>query len=717
MYNNVIKNASPQIIQLGTDDKSILPRPPKPIIVGTHTPLQFFFAPEGPTTKEYMDPARALALYGADTFNRNKPYFNHATRMMELMASAGNNLMTVRVVPEDCLTIANTTIYLDVIKDDNGVVYQRNLDGSFATDAQGDKIVDPDYTATPVYRVKVIAVTEEVSPDTEMGLHTAKAGYIDGGTSTMLPIVEFRGSYQGEAYNNIGIGIHSPPTERVDNDIKDHNLSMPYEFYLFKRADGESSGVIQKSLFGTETAPFVFKKGAKHGATSMPVDLVSTMNLWSNTDNPLRDLVYPKVQDAHVYQDNLEGYLSLFMESEAPFIEKDINTKDGVTVNSSDWLVDFIDTLITPLDAQSGILNPFTCKSSSNVPYFTLQVDDVDVSGSLLEGHSEVYLSRATPLYLENGTDGTLSEANFEKEVVKWMDKYLDGNSEVMSSAVNLESVLYDSGFTLETKKELVSFIGLRKDTFLLLSTREDYLGRDKYVSLIEERAIAVVLKAAFGLAPESTFFGTPVARGGTVMGNGLDSLDPENNRYGLLHDIAYKTARLMGGQSWNKNLMFDTGGKNTILNYSSIQPSFIPQGIKPDLWSIGVIHAEEYDRESYFFPALQSIYDNDSSVLNNIFMGHALTSVNKVAAGCWRTFTGSTELKTGEFLAAVDGYMDKELEGKFDGVITATGTAMITEYDEMRGYSWTVVSKVVGNRMKTVMTHAIEAWASDSEN
>ena len=702
-----IVNASPQIINLGADDKSLKPKPPKPIIISTHTALCFTYAESGPTNKQPVDVDRITPLFGAGTFDRSKPFFNHATRMLETITGAGNSVMIKRVVPEDNNTIANVTIYADIIKD-NVDVYKRNQDGSIYYDEDGNPDVDDTVKG---YKIKIIAEWNDDDINTPVGARKAKEGYMkddDDNKSTMYPIFELRGKYKGAKYNNYGFAFNVPTNEDLNMSYLETNRALPYEFHMFERANAKSTGTVIKSLLGATNEQFVLDPNGTNPISNEKIYLKNIMGDWYNLSNPLRDLVYPKFEEPFVYQENLDNILKNIMDVEKDYVNADVECEDGTVVNTAEWL-DYLSD-VDPED-QFRIVNPFTTLSTKRVPGFTFVLDDTDVD--LDDNQQEVFFSKMTPIYLGKGKDGTLSEENFNKEVVKFMQKYVDRNSEVMSLATNLENTLYDSGFPLDIKKELINFIKVRKDTFLGLATREDFYG-DKYIDLIMERAIGLNLKAALNLAPESTFYGTSVARAIVVAGSGIDLEDPAGRRYSLLFNLVQKIAKMMGGTKWNKNLLFDRGDKNIIENMADIQPSFIPDGIKPEIWNIGLIWAQEYDNESYHFPAMQTIYDKDGSVLNNIFMAIALTTANKVAAAAWRKFTGVTSLSPDELLSEIDTYMNGELKDKFDGVITASCKASFTDFDEQTGYSWSVVTKLGGEIMKTVMTHHIETWRKE---
>lgn len=699
------KNAAPQDINLGAVDKSIKATPIKPIIIPTHLPLCFGLTAGGPDTKEIVDGGRLLSLYKSESFDRSLPYFTHATRLTETVTSAGNAVAMVRIIPDDNDTIANVTVYADMIADTVNV-YSRNADGSYALDGNGDKIVD---TTVSGYRVKIISETSNDDVLTPYGAKTSKTGYMVNSTdntitSTMIPLFELRAKYKGKIYNNYGITINTPSADEINENILKGTLSLPYTLGLVKRADVNSTGKFIDSLYGSPFTQFSFKENGKDSLTQRPVDFLDAIDSYSNLNDPLLDIVYPDFEKPYVYRDNFKTALDNLFVAEKAYVNANVTLVDTTTRNTSEWLDYLTDT---PVDDQAGITNILTGKSSKNVPAFTFEMDDSSVT--LPTGSKEVHFSKYSPIYLENGKDGTLTTDTLEAGVKLWMDKYLDRNSDVMDPAIDLENIFYDSGFTLPTKESMVSFIAVRKNTYVALGTH--IKDGNKPMKLVDERAVGVTLKAALGLAPESTFANTSVARGIIVVGSGLDSKDPSNERYPLTMDIAYKAARMMGGVKWNKNLIFDSGGKNLITNYSDVYPKRVPKGIIADLWNIGLIWPENYDTETKFFPAMHSVYDKDTSVLSNFYAGIALTVDNNIASSVWRKYTGTVTMTPSEFTAVVEKEMNRKLNGVFDGVITASAKAMITDFDAQNGFSYTIASILGGNVMKTVQTHYAEVW------
>ena len=146
------------------------------------------------------------------------------------------------------------------------------------------------------------------------------------------------------------------------------------------------------------------------------------------------------------------------------------------------------------------------------------------------------------------------------------------------------------------------------------------------------------------------------------------------------------------------------------------IVPEFIPTTIRPVLWNSNVIYPQRYDRENYFFPALQTVYANDTSVLNNYFTILALCDVTKVGFDVWKEFTGTISLTESEFKAAVEEYATKLLSGKYAEVIQVVPECIITDADRQRGYSYQLVFKLYANNMRTVCVYTTEVYRAGEE-
>ena len=707
--STTIINGAPRFIPLGTDDQSIRAQLPVSDVRPTHLPSFYIMGQKGPTTGIYAA-SDLVKLYGASTFDQNKPYFNHQTRFLALAAGLGNLCKVTRIVPSDAGMKANSVVYIDIIATDIPN-YDRNADGSIVKDSGGNPVVN---TTTPTisgYKIKFIR--QDKVADSDLGQLTSVSGTmsINGVRSRMYPIFESVAMYQGAAYDNIGYTLASMSAAEIDMGVIDSTLGLTYKLGLLTRPNANSSPVPFMSLYGEPSVMVSLKDKAVNPNTNARFDIGTVFkNQWYNTTNPLVNLVYPDMS-LYFYRDNFETVLNMIMSKEMDYISAIPETwADNISAATIQWF-DFTSADATDLVRQYGLINPFTCKSTSGVNYFTVQIS-TDVP-TLTDGQREINMSTNTPVFMSGGSDGTLSNENFEAGVVADLANYLDANSRYMDLAINLDSYIWDSGFTIETKQELINYITLRKDTNIVLSTHDAKLY-DKTLTLSDARAVAVTLKTRALLAPESDYYGTGVARAVIIPGAGK-LIDGSTDDYiPLTYDLLFKYCNFMGAGdgNWKKANLFDIAPGNIITRLYNVSPDFIPDGIKPLLWSTGITWAQPFDRRQYQFPAIKTVYDNTTSVLNSGFVVAAVGECTKVAAEIYRNFTGSINLTDAQFIDKVNNAASEKLKSdKFAGLFVIRPNCIITAVDAARGYSWQLRIEIYANNMKSVMTYTTQVF------
>lgn len=689
----------PKSKQLGAKDSSISTEPIKPITISTHVPMCFGFAARGTDKKTLVNGGHAVGLYGLKTFDRRQPYFKHTTRLLEVALGNGNPSMFKRIIPSDNDTISNMTLYVDIVKDDSVPVYTRNSDGSIAYDGSDDPIVA---STTTGYKLKLISEVTDELVTTSIGQKSIKTGYMTGsigGTpsdSQLIPVAEFRSLFQGLDYNNDGITITLPTSDEVDANIQNGNFSLPFSLGIMNRADVNSTGVALKNLSGSDAVQFALKPNSVNDLSGLGVTLPEVLATWSNLTDKSKGTVYPTVGKVHMYDANLKTIIDKLFAEEKAFAFADVTLSDATTGNTTDWL-DFDPT--NDIELQSWLVNPFSAMSTNNVPAFTYYMDETVVT--LDATHKDVNLGINTPIYLGGGKDGTLSESELYAGIRTYMAEYIDVNSIVQDTAINLENVTYDTGVDLVTKQSMVNFISLRKDTFLTLGT---YINGTDH-SIDDHRAVGSVLKTTLMLAPESAKFSTGVSRALIIVGSGQDLTDPGKARYPLSMHIADKAAKMMGGVKWDADLLFDSGGKNTFTNFVNIEPVAVPALMQGELYSLGMIWPSNYDHETSFIQAMKTVYDSDRSALGNFFMGMALTINVKVTDAIHRKYGGNMSMTNAQFLETITVAANEDMD-VFDGVIDAVVKYQLTDSDLVNGYSWTGETDLAGSTMKIVQEH-----------
>ncbi len=534
--------------------------------------------------------------------------------------------------------------------------------------------------------------------------------------SRMYPIFEVRAKEYGKAYSNIGFSINSSYKSNFNKQLAKVTGRYPYTFCLYTRENEKASPTVFRSLSSENEVEFFFTgKPTENPIIRARIDMEQVFNTqWYNETDPVRAYRPFDLEVPFIYEDNFNTLLDKIFKNEMPLIEQEpkLYTVDNEYGKSADWY-DFDFT--GKVEEQKRLLNPFTCFTSKHVPLQSVIIDKS--RPELKDNLKEVDMSLRKPIFLQGGSDGTLSNEEFEKAVVKEMRKYADPDSEVMELAYNVESAFWDSGFTLDTKFELLNFISLRKDTFIVMSTHS--VDLDKPLTPSQEQAVASALNARFKLHPESTFYGTGVARGLIVQGCGLDSIGHDGVYRPQSKDLLIKTSRFAGAATgkWNKAYLFDRGERCVIDNLKDIYPAFIPQSQKASLWMSNIVYSQRYDRSNYFFPALQTVYDNETSVLNNYFTIMGICTVTKEAFNTWKAYSGSIDLTSIEFKDAVERYLRNRLEDKFAGILTAIPVCEITDEDKLRGYSYRLKVKLFANMSKTVCIYTTETYRMGEEN
>ena len=531
-------------------------------------------------------------------------------------------------------------------------------------------------------------------------------------SSRMIPVLEMRAKDYGSWYNNIGFSINSQYLTNFNSELAKKLSLMVYTMCLYTRADERSSAEVFRSLYSENEIEMVITTvPTKDPLTTARVDMpyIYASQWYNETSTRLAYKPYT-MEDPYIYMDNFNTLLRKMLDAERKLIEFDpkLYTADNEYAANIDWY-DFADASEdADLDPLFGLLNPFTCKTSKNVK---LQATIISTDRPTLTGNmKEVDMSTDKALFLQGGTDGDLSRDSFEKAVIKEIAKYGQEDAEVQDMSFNVESAFWDSGFKLENKYKLLDFISLRRDVFLVLSTQE-YDGPE--LGTADSRAIAVALNTRLKLFPESTFFGTGVARAIIVIGSGRDIDDADTKVIPQSRDLLIKTARFAGAGNgkWNKAYLFDRGATAVITSLKDIKPEFIPQTAKPALWYANSIWSQRFDRSNYFFPAIQTVYDNETSVLNSYFTIMAVCTSNKVGFEAWKNFTGSISLSNDEFKTSVETFVTNRMNNIFAGVVNAVPECIIDDYDKVRGYSWHLKIKLESNNMKTVQVFNTETY------
>lgn len=681
---NQIVNAAPMVIDRGTQDLSIRQVPREPDLIPQHLPKFYLFAQKGPTEPQLVvGPERDL-MYGTESFNLRSKYANHATVFANLVNAQGNACMIQRVVPEDAGPEANLVAWLDVLPTTVDV-YERNTDGSIKLSPTGDPIITGTTTG---YKVKwVVTHRPTVTAMQDFGQATITPGdQSEGGTqSQRYPIFELKAGSKGEYGNSAGIRLWAPNIKTVSampTKMMNAHHAYPYFISVIRKPDALSSPKIVQTIFAEQRTMVTFKQDVIDPLTDKQLYIGDTfINSYQNTADLRYPSLYGDFSNLVVYNDNIELLLGLFHAAEVPHI----NQFSDFTSNAD----------------QKHLFNMITGVSSFGVPYHSFVfVDSVNT----------VRFSEYQNVYAAGGSDGTMTDETHARLVKNDVMRYLDPNDELQELAYHVESIIYDSGFPLDTKYALCSFIAQRKDTFVALSTHD---VNDRILTASEEHSLAIALRTRLQMYPESDYFGTPVMRGMIIGRSGKLRNSQFTKHLPLTAEVAIKSAKYMGAGHgrWKNGFHFD-GAPGSIVDYMyDINITWVPASVRNRNWDVGLNWVQRFDRRAFFFPALKTVYDNDTSVLNSYFTAMAICQLNKVAHAAWREFSGVAYLTNAQLEKRVNDFVSARVKDRFDSRYVIVPDAQHTDMDVLRGFSWTLPIKIYAPNMKTVMTTYVQAY------
>jgi len=690
-------NAAPQVIGLGIDDQSIPPPIVTPEARPTHLAHTFFYAQTGPTDIIMSGGSDLMNTYGSDTFDARKKWFNHQTKLVQSILKQGNVVMSQRVVPDDAPPPATLRISLDVLE--TGITqYQRNEDGSFVTDQAGAKVpVTGATTSLAGFQTRFVVTAIPVDQATSVstfGVGEITAGFQTDGvlnnTSKLYPIIDLNTSFIGEYGNNAGIRLWAPTTKTVigmDSRLLKDPKVYPYYISVVRRPDASSTPTLVKTMYGETYIPISFKEGSiDPNSDSLLFMGDKFLDAYRDLDTANATPIYGDFGGCHVYTENIETLLNKFYTAE-------------VASNPS-----FSDFKGSP--DEHHLFNFIGGVTSNGVPYNTYQFTVGDAT--------TVRLTPSVNIFASGGGDGTMNDANFAKLVSKEVKRYADPTDVIQDDAQYPQSIIYDSGFPLATKYDMIQVISLRKDTAIVLSTF-DTSGPP--LSASSEASLAVALRTRLQMYPESEYFGTGVARGMIQGRCGKLISDQYRGYLPLTIEVASKSAAYMGAGTgiWKTSFNFDHGENAKITMFKNVNVTWTPVAARQIDWSNGLNWVMHFDRRTLCFPAMRSIYQYDKSVLTSWFTVLACVELQKLGMQIHREFQGVSSMTNLQLKEAVEKSAKEKILGKFDSRFRIEPEVIFTNADLNNGYSWTLYWNLYAPNMKTVMQLAVIARRLDS--
>lgn len=689
MTTSNIVNGAPFTNLLGTNDVSTRPPVLEPEVIPAHLAKVYNYAETGPTLPQVVVGDSRTLMYGDRTFDLRQKWATHQTVLSNVIDAEANAQMFQRVIPADAPPPANLRYSIDILVAPVPE-FKRHPDGSYMVDDQEKPIP----TGATIQGHVAKWVTDFIAPDIEgestFGKGIKKPGdQIDlpsGNQSLRIPILDKETPHVGSFGNNAGSRMWAPTissSPSVTQAVIRGTNSYPFRMGCVRRA---SANVTPRTVVTNAAEQFV-----DLSLRPAAFDPNTDQELYVGTEfiTKYQDLnnangappVWGPFGRVHVYDDNIAALLLQLYEAEIPFIDStsDFENADGEEYRFNIW---------------GGV-------SSNDVPYHSFLINKADENAARM--------SETAAHFASGGGDGTMNESLFAELVKDEVTEYNNPNSYLLDIAKYPESHLYDTGFPLATKMAMCNFIGRRKDTFVVLATH-DVLGSTLTAS--QESALAVALRTRLQMFPESDYFGTPTMRG-TIVGRSGKLLNSQyKRRLPLSIELAAKSARYMGAGNgkWKAGFAFDEAPLHQITMFSDINVTFTPMTVRNKDWDNGLVYVENFDRRAVYWPAMKTVYNNDTSVLTSYFTACAIATLQKVGNKTRMTFSGNAKLTNAQLVERVNQDIIDNTLNRFDDRFVIVPETYYTKADQARGYSFTTNIKIYAANMKTVGTISVEA-------
>ena len=611
-------------------------QPPRPL----HKPIFFIFAEKGePNVPKWGTINDHLETFGRATFDRRGKFYTHASVFAE-NAMRFQPTYLVRLIPDDVRT---ASLVLEA-RTSNVQITQYELDefgnriidedGNFIPRTQGDG-------STPVQEpgLQITYSVREMDNDETLDSLQPKTQRIEGEDIRFYPIMASTGAWPTAATNRVAFKLwHSGDFEE---SVVDNIDAMTYKFALVERDPRTGIASPVRDIFGQEAVDFTFKPDAEDTTTARFMSFPDIIREGFGENFPVNTQVYPE------------------------YVEELAQKVKDVSPELSDLSV--------------WRINILSAKDEEGVPYRHLRIDE-----------STPLVNEDVNLYHQGGSDGTLTRQSLDDLTAQ----YLNGDlfPDIVDKARFPITHMYDSGYSLDRKKDFIRFLGLRDDVKVELSTQDGALNPNKKA---EDLSTAAALRAEMLLRPESAVEGTPAMRGSIYAQTGILNTPESNQR-----NVPTTLDRLVKHAAFENNT-FITGTpkgrpNSEVTLYQKLNWTPSSSDFKQRSWNTGMNYIEYADANVLFRADMRSVYPFDTSLLSSDTHVDRLIYLKHIAREIWTQFSGredDIDSLTDDITTAITDRASTALNGFMDIQTTIRTTAR----DRQLGFSRTIFISVQG--------------------
>ena len=762
----------------GTQDNSRRPIPADPITASMTTGLVGILAERG-RGDVTLTTTSANILYGNKTFDKDSAFYHHSTEFLSGMAGLGIPMFVKRFIPEGA-TKAMLRVSLELIATDlpnyernsDGTIKQTvdpitgiatavtngTVQGTRAVIHVGVSQFAPEnrkFAAANImddFRDGSVAVNGKF-----LGEITRADGSKEHPKSRLYPIMDLEVDSEGEYGNNIGLVLEVPTLKQVNpanisNVIK--NKAFPVRVSVVEREDRYTTPQVVPSL-KSELQLDVFMK-------TRAVDHISGKNIsfarklienfnrkMTATETP----IWGPFGNIHVYEKNLNEIQQMLCEG---YAYTDTDGNDVVIAGEGSYDDDAFDygrtvdhALSQPLNF--GLFNIFTGRDVNDVPYFSFDVRD-----SLMFGG--VAVNSESVVYADGGEDGLWSFADgspatlvnlklLDDAMRNFLNTFGRGKDQLKDILRYPITQVVDTGWSLDTKLAHSNILSARPDIHMEIGTQAvaekgnvsvdlgpvykgysanaevalssellDGWNWQPRLTAEQDEAIATRLRTFFSLTPESVFFGTPVMRVHVFGHSGFDVDDTYERPLPGSFDRGLAMARFTSVTGWDKASDFTENDNRKPMFLKDMSYSYRDEDVADSAWATGMNFLRSHDIVDNFWPAIQSIYPHQDSILANAKFVLVASKCHYYGMEVWRSISG--ENKTDEqFKQELEDEAYRIIGGKFTEDVRIVVEAILTEADVARGYSGYLKFHIGVGSPRTKLVYSVHGYTLDQLN
>lgn len=659
-----LDNGTPHAYHNGISDESGATPLPQELELPQHLPLLHCQLQRGRVKPYPLSGVQLNKMYGADSFNERKKWFSHQTQALMIANGNANVAMVKRVLGTGA---AKATLRLSLqTGEDVFKPYVRDSEGVVARDGDGTR--QRNAAGADVTGLLCTWLVTEVTANT-FGLATVTTGAAygsEGESANIYPIMDLEIDSEGEYGNNTCARLWYPhagvevPGDLTTMATEETNI---YRIQFAERATATSTPKIIQTMDDGKFVDFASVKGILSAANRAyePTDVVQAYQRIIPGYVP----EYGPAGRTHFYNNHFTTVTEIIQALED--IAHSVNTSTAERIN----IMDGIDP--------------------TGIDYYSFYMDE--------NGRS---LNENTNLWFTGGADGTVSEAELDTQVRADLGDWENVDLPLVDHAQFPFSILYDTGFSLATKEAMLATLGMRDDISVTACTQDLALAEN---DIATERTMGSSLRTAARLTPESTVHGTETVRA-TITGQmGKLTSSLYGRRLPLVLDLLDKRSKYMGASNgaFKAKEAYDITPNNRVTTMTEISHPYKSNPNRDIDWDNGVNYVQHSKMNEMFWPAYQTVYSDDTSIINSDINMLIAVDLKKKQRYLWTEFTGRSDLTRAQFIEKHDERFLELVFGKYNGRVRIESNTFFTAADKNRNYSWSHAANMYGNGSKTV--------------